>query len=54
MFYILNENRDTLTTATSKDMAVEILGHLSAKYGRLYYALDINGKEIARTIRPKF
>ena len=52
MFYILNSNRDTLSTVTTKDLAIETLGHLSAKFGRIYYAIDPEGKEIARTILP--
>ena len=54
MFYILNSNRDTLTTVTTKDLAIETLGHLSAKFGRIYYAVDAEGREVARTIKPKF
>ena len=53
MLYILNEDRETLTTATSKEMAVEILGHLSAKFGRMFYAVDERRVEVARTILPK-
>ena len=54
MFYIMNTNRDTLATVTTKELAVETLGHLSAKFGRIYYAVDAEGREVARTIKPKF
>ena len=54
MFYILNSNRDTVSTLTTKDLAIETLGHLSAKFGRIYYAVDAKGHEVARTIKPKF
>ena len=54
MFYIQNSNRDTLSTVATKDLAIETLGHLSAKFGRIYYAVDAEGREVARTIKPKF
>ena len=54
MFYILNDTRDIISFFITKAEAVETLGHLSAKFGRIYYAVDAEGREVARTIKPKF
>jgi len=54
MFIALASDRNQLASFKTRQQVIDFLGYMSARTGRIYYAIDPEGKEIARTIRPKF
>ena len=54
MFTALASNRAPIKSFDTRDQVIDFLGYMNARTGRIYYAIDPEGKEIARTIRPKF